>query len=185
MVNAYVAGLGYRKSTKGRGKKKKRVVVPRADPSINHGDGGSVGSVGSGRTGSGGGSVDDGDDDNASEATTCSGTVTSLASSSSSRSNPAKDWWTDGGASNRWAMGPTVRKALFLSLQAGAMAHMSLKERRVAEVPWLKVGAQTTLSDNGQTRLFDSGRNKCNKFRAFLSFLSFLWHHPVYSEGQQ
>ena len=38
----------------------------------------------------------------------------------------AKDLWSDGGgdvaSSNRWAMGPVARKALFLSLQAGAVA---------------------------------------------------------------
>lgn len=56
-------------------------------------------------------------------------------------------WSDDGGGaaaaaanSNRLAMGPVARKALFLSLQAGAVAHLSLKERRAAEVPWIEVG---------------------------------------------
>lgn len=46
---------------------------------------------------------------------------------------------SDGGASNRWAMAPVARKALYCSLQAGVLAHLPLKERLAAEVPWVKV----------------------------------------------
>lgn len=49
------------------------------------------------------------------------------------------DWWSDGGEGNRWAMGAVARKALHYSLQAGGMAHLPLKERLAAEVPWEKV----------------------------------------------
>lgn len=125
VVNAYTAGLGYRPSTKG----KKRRIVRHTDQNIDNGDGG-------------GGDVDDAHGDTASETTAGTATTSTsvgTASSSSSRSNPAKDWWSDGGVSNRWAMSPSVRKTLFLSLQAGAVAHMSLKQRRAIEVPWVKV----------------------------------------------
>lgn len=119
VVNAYAAGLGYRPSTKG---KRRRLV-----------DSG----------GGGGGDDDDTHGDTASETTAGTATTTSASvgasSSLSSRSDPAKDWWTDGGVSNRWAMSPAVRKTLFLCLQAGAVAHMSLKQRRAVEVPWVKV----------------------------------------------
>lgn len=123
VVKAYAAGLGYRPSTKG----KRRRVVSRADP---HTD-----------TGGGGGGDDDTHGDAASETTAGTGTTSasSGASSLSSRYNPAKDWWSDGGVSNRWAMSPAVRKTLFLCLQAGAVAHTSLKQRRAIEVPWVKV----------------------------------------------
>lgn len=124
VVNAYAAGLGYRPSAKG----KRRRIVSHTDPAIDNG----------------GGDDDDTHGDAASETT--AGTVTTSASagassSLSSRSNPATDWWTDGGVSNRWALSPAVQKALFLCLQAGAVAHMSLKQRRALEVPWVKVRA--------------------------------------------
>eukprot|EP00752_Nemacystus_decipiens_P014275 g12696.t1 len=125
VVNAYAAGLGYRPSTKG---KRRRVV-----------DNG----------GKGGGEDDDTHGDTASETTAGTATTTSgsagALSSLSSRSNPAKDWWTDGGVSNCWAMSPPVRKTLFLCLQAGAVAHMSLKQRRAIEVPWVKGVTHITL----------------------------------------
>lgn len=104
--------------------------MSRADPIVaNEGGGG------------GGGDDDDDHGDTASETTsgTAATSASGEASSSSSRSNPATDWRSDGGVSNRWAMNPAVRKTLFLSLQAGAVAHMSLKQRRAAEVPWVKV----------------------------------------------
>lgn len=55
----------------------------------------------------------------------------------------APDWCLDGGAGNRWAMGLVARRALHYSLQAGAVAHLPLKERLEAEVPWVKVRRKT------------------------------------------
>lgn len=139
VVNAYAAGLGYRPSTKGKNKR----VVPSAV-------------VGTGAAGAGG-DGDDGDDgdnaDAASEGT--SGTLATAASSaggssSSSRSRQIPEWLTDGGAGNRWAMGPAARKTLFLSLQAGAVAHLSLKQRRAAEKPWVKVRTIKTLRSGAE-----------------------------------
>lgn len=117
MVKAYAAGLGYRPSTK---KKHKRIVD------------------GAGGNGGGGGSGDGTDDGDTASVETVA-TSLSAGSSLSSGEHPATDWWTDGGVSNRWAMGPAVRKALFLSLQAGAVAHLPLKQRRAAELPWVEV----------------------------------------------
>ncbi|CAN0281875.1 unnamed protein product, partial [Ectocarpus sp. 12 AP-2014] len=113
---AYAAGLGYRPSTK---KKHKRIVD------------------GAGGNGGGGGSGDGTDDGDTASVETVA-TSLSAASSLSSGEHPATDWWTDGGVSNRWAMGPAVRKTLFLSLQAGAVAHLPLKQRRAAELPWVE-----------------------------------------------
>lgn len=135
VVNAYAAGLGYRPSTK---PPKKRAIL-QATPEM-----------GAGASGGG----DDDDVDTVSEATDATGApsasvaVSATSSlSSSSKPNPATDWWTDGGVSNRWAMGNAVRKKLFLALQAGAVAHMSLKQRRAAEKPWVKV--KTVLKSKG------------------------------------
>ncbi|CAM9821927.1 unnamed protein product, partial [Ectocarpus sp. 4 AP-2014] len=116
VVKAYAAGLGYRPSTK---KKHKRIVD------------------GAGGNGGGGGSGDGTDDGDTASVETVA-TSLSAVSSLSSGEHPATDWWTDGGVSNRWAMGPAVRKTLFLSLQAGAVAHLPLKQRRVAELPWVE-----------------------------------------------
>ncbi|CAM9303164.1 unnamed protein product [Ectocarpus fasciculatus] len=115
VIKAYVAGLGYRPSTK---KKHKRIV-----------DGGGD---------NGGGGSGDGTDDGDTASVETVATSRSAASSLSSGEHPATDWWTDGGVSNRWAMSPAVRKTLFVSLQAGAVAHLPLKQRRAAELPWVE-----------------------------------------------
>ncbi len=135
VVNAYAAGLGYRPSTRGKNKR----VAPQAAGACTDDDGGTAG--------------DDGDNaDAASEST--GGTLATAASSaggssSSSRSRQVPEWLTDGGAGNRWAMGPVARKTLFLSLQAGAVAHLSLKQRRAAEKPWVKVRTMKNLAERG------------------------------------
>ena len=143
MVNAYSSGLGYRPSTKGKNKR----VVSYASGGVDE-DGGL------------GGDGDDGDNADAASASTSGTLATSAsagASSSSSRSRQVPEWLTDGGAGNRWAMGPVARKTLFFSLQAGAVAHLSLKERRAAEKPWVKVRGCSKTQQN------PAGNNKASR----------------------
>lgn len=41
-------------------------------------------------------------------------------------------------------MSQTARKSLFITLQAGRVAHLSLRERAAAEIPWVKVRGDAT-----------------------------------------
>lgn len=52
------------------------------------------------------------------------------------------DWRSDNEDGNRWGATAVARKALYFSLQAGAAAHLSLKERMAAEAPWVKASAR-------------------------------------------
>lgn len=63
---------------------------------------------------------------------------------------------SEGATRNRWAMSTVARKALFLSLQAGAAAGLSAmavshKDRVTAKVPWVKVRIKVMVPQTGVT----------------------------------
>lgn len=135
MVEAYAAGLGHHAPST-----KRRLVGTPSTPEK---------SIGGGRK-------DEGD-----------GTTTAVSAGGAAAAAAARDLWSDDGrggrasSSNHLAMGPVARKALFLSLQAGSVAHLSLKERRAAEVPWIQVSrcwVEDTLAEGKERREGGRGR---------------------------
>lgn len=55
----------------------------------------------------------------------------------------AIDWNSDNGDGNSWDGTTVARRSLYFSLQAGAAAHLSLKERMAGEVPWVKASTRS------------------------------------------
>lgn len=69
-----------------------------------------------------------------------------------------RDQYLDIGAGNRWASSDAARMALYYSLEAGAVAHLSLKTRAKEKALWVKVKAAHVTAEQ-----IAGGRNEIDR----------------------